>query len=89
MRQYPICLYKTKEDTIRVNSEPEEIAAALEGYETHWNSEVNEMRKGTDKEVLRGDKKVVESKLSPQQRAAITRKRNKEAKEALNGSDSK
>lgn len=84
---------KSQTDHLKVNNELEEIKASEEGYESHWNPEVNEKRKGTDREILRGKKTatVVEktatvevvAELSPQQRAAITRKRNKEAK--LNG----
>lgn len=85
MRQYPKRVYLTKEKTLLVGDESEEIEAGLSGYETHWNKDVNERQKGTEKEILRSDPvdpvDPVENKLSPQQRAAITRAKNKAAKE--------
>ena len=97
MRLYPRRLYKSIKDHTLVGNETEEIEAGLQGYESHWNPEINEQRKGTDREVLRppvSAEKVLEAgkildkldtpkELSPQKRAAITRKKNKEAK--LNG----
>lgn len=66
-------LYKSKRDYIIVTSEEEEKQALRDGYFDHWNPDC---------------RKVEKEELSPQQRAAITRKRNKEAKEALNGDNS-
>jgi len=93
MREYPRMVSKSEDDHRKVNDKNEEIKASLEGYESDWNPEVNEKRKGTDREILRGNSKKSEpipphtppkvEELSPQQRAAITRKKNKEAK--LNG----
>jgi len=109
MRQYPRRLAKGREDRILVHNEIEEYEAGLKGYERHWNPEVNEREKGTDKEVLRVkpvdvqatnidpleepkhpvengilDDVIpgIEEKLTPGQKAAITRKKNREAKKA-------
>jgi len=61
MRAYPRLLSKGKDDRITVNNESEEYKAGLDGYESHWNEEVNQKQKGTDKEVLRvNPDKVVE-----------------------------
>lgn len=55
MRQYPRMLSKGKEQNLVVNNESEEYKAGLDGWESHWNPEINKSRKGTDKEVLRVD----------------------------------
>lgn len=55
MKQYPRIVYKTKEDTLRVEDADQEVNAANDGYESHWDSDINEAQKGTDKEILRGE----------------------------------
>ena len=52
MRQYPRRLYKGTEK-ILVTTTIEEYQAGLDGFESHWDKEINEKRKGTDKEILR------------------------------------
>ena len=91
MRQYPRMVSKSQTDHLKVNDEIEEIQASENGYESDWDPEVVEKRKGTDREILRGRAKKVEpipphtppksEELSPQKRAAITRKKNKELKD--------
>lgn len=97
MRQYPRRVYKSLTDNKLVTNEIEEKQASSQGYESHWNPEINAKRKGTDREVLREEpikeiQKVVREEktekpaenreqLSPQKRAAITRKKNKASKE--------
>jgi len=98
MREYPRRVYLTFEETRKVNNETEEIQAASEGYESHWDKEVIKREKGTDREILRGSFEKAMSEFSgeikvnkPQivkpltrgQKAALTRKRNKERR--LNG----
>jgi len=112
MKQYPRYLYKSKEETVKVNNAIEEYEAGLEGFQSHWMERVNEAQKGTEKEVIRTNPEVFEDveetiqdspradspvlgetkseespeireeakPLSPQQRAAITRKKNKRGK---------
>lgn len=53
MRQYPRLLYKGKSESLSVRNENEEVKASIDGFESHWNPEINEKQKGTDKEVLR------------------------------------
>jgi len=53
MREYPRRVYKSKEDSKKVNDEVEEVLASQEGYESHWNPTINELRKNTDREILR------------------------------------
>lgn len=52
-RSYPRRLFKGKDDVVLVHSEVEEVERSLQGYESHWNPEIIERRKGTDREVLR------------------------------------
>lgn len=65
MRQYPRCLKleNKPESAIIVHNEAEEIKAGKEGYESHWNPEINAKRKGTDREVLRPAKEVAPEKV--------------------------
>lgn len=63
MRQYPRMVHKGKTKKI-VNNETEEINASQEGYESHWNPEIVEQRKGTDREILRT--KVSEPEKEPE-----------------------
>lgn len=53
MRIYPRMLYRQRNDFIVVGDENEEIEAGEDGYESHWNPDINELQKGTDKEVLK------------------------------------
>jgi len=53
MRQYPRRLYKGRDKRLSVETEEEEYNAGLDGWESHWNPEINDKQKGTDKEVLR------------------------------------
>jgi len=55
MRQYPrsVRIPGKRDSAIKVHNEKEEYEAGLKGYESHWNPEINEKRKGTDKEILR------------------------------------
>lgn len=110
MRQYPrsVKLPNKPETAIHVHNELEEYEASLKGYESHWNPEVNVLRKGTDREILRvkpsepiTQKKeqatpnptpvdtgilddvipgIEDKPLTRGQRAALTRKKNREAK---------
>ena len=59
MRQYPRRLYKGTEK-ILVTTAIEEYQAGLDGFESHWDKEINEKRKGTDKEILRVNPNKVE-----------------------------
>lgn len=59
MRSYPRAVFKDG-FSVRVNDENEEMAKAAEGYESSKDSEIVEKRKGTDKEILRGEVLEVE-----------------------------
>ena len=83
-RQYPRLVSKGQKDRIQVIDEDEERAASAKGYESHWNTEINKIQKGTDKEILRvssvkgeePEKAVPASKevteLTPAEKRAIT-----------------
>lgn len=58
MRQYPRLVHKEHGNYKKVWNESEEIQASIDGYESHWNPEIVEKRKGTDREILRGVKKA-------------------------------
>lgn len=70
---YPRVVYKSKEEFITVTNETEEYNAGVDGYEKHWNPEINEIQKGTDKEILRDNpdpltsvaKTVIEKVIEP------------------------
>ena len=53
MREYPRAVYKSREESKRVYNEQEELQAGLEGWNSHWNPEINERNRGTDEEILR------------------------------------
>ena len=53
MRAYPRAVYKSREVSKRVYNEQEELQAGLEGWNNHWNPEINKKQRGTDKEILR------------------------------------
>ena len=59
MRQYPRMVYKKGEDNLIVNTEHEEIEAGENGYEAHFDPEINKAREGTEKGILRGEKPVI------------------------------
>ena len=63
---YPRLLYKGKAKTLSVNSEHEEYKAGLDGWESHWNPEINNKRKGTDKEVLR-EFEIIDEREEPKE----------------------
>ena len=70
---YPKMLYKTKEIWMIVPDEAGENEAKKDGWLNSW----------TDKVEAKEEPKVeIKEELSPQQRAAITRKKNKAKKNA-------
>ena len=66
MRSYPRSVFKDG-FSVRVNDENEEMAKAAEGYESSKDSEIVEKRKGTDKEILRGEVLEVEELEEPEE----------------------
>ena len=110
MRLYPRSFVGPDGKRKRVNNEIEEYELSLLGYERHREARINELQKGTDKEILRVKPEVQDEenletntvqvktevlqevkegvpktpeKLTPQQRGALTRKRNKELKAGI------
>jgi hypothetical protein len=65
MRTYPrsVKLPNKPESAKRVNNEQEEMAAAAQGYESHWSPEINALQKGTAREILRDFTPVIVNKL--------------------------
>ena len=53
MREYPRAVYKSREVSKRVYNEQEELQAGIEGWNSHWNPEINKKQRGTDEEILR------------------------------------
>ena len=65
---YPKRLHKGRDEKILVNDEQEEYEAGLKGFERHWNPEVNEREKGTDKEVLRVNPELEKKRLEDEKK---------------------
>ena len=64
MREYPRMVYKSKENYFSVKDAEEEFEAGLNGYNSHWMSEVNEVRKGTAEEILRVNPELEKKRLA-------------------------